>query len=167
MLNHFDPETMQLNRGRSEPSARWSFTTVGDPAGAHEVLIVCAVSVSSLALDDLVATVAAADGAEAAMAWRRARAQEFALRLRDMLARHLSDAELMIHVQDGGSADLVRVILTRRRDDAAAVEGELADRVQAIRDRALATWSEQLRVTVQALYEPAESAPTGIYNRPE
>jgi hypothetical protein len=159
MLDHGDTATTQLtNRRPAEPSARWSFTTVSEPSGAHDALIVCALSVASLGLDDLAATVAAAEGSDEAVAWRRARAQEFALRLRDALAQRLSNAELMIHVQEGVGADLVRIILTRRDDDSAAVENELAERVEAIRDRAWAVWSEQLRIATQALYGAAESA---------
>ena len=164
MLDHADTATTQLiNRRPSEPSARWSFTTVGEPSGAHEALIVCALSVASLGLDDLAATVAAAEGDDEAVAWRRARAQEFALRLRDALAHRLSDAELMIHVQEGVGADLVRIIPIGRDDDSVVVESELAERVEAIRERAWAIWSEQLRITTRALYESPETGASGAW----
>ena len=159
MLDQGDTATIQLtNRQPPAATAGWSFTTVGEPSGEHEALIVCAVSVASLGLDDLMATVAAVEGRDEAVAWRRARAEEFALRLRETLAHRLSDAELMVHVQEGPGADLVRVILTRRNDDSTALESELTERVEAIRDRAWATWSEQLRITTRALYESSQSA---------
>jgi hypothetical protein len=115
----------------------------------------------NLGIDDLAAQVAARSGAAEAARWRRARAREYALRLRDQLRMHVSNAESVVHADETDSDDRLQVIVTADDGETAHLERDIAERVEAISKRTWINWAESLRVTMAALDEldtPAEDA---------
>jgi hypothetical protein len=118
------------------------------------VLVVYRLAVARLGIEDLTREVAACYGSKEAARWQRARVREFVTNLREQLRLHLAATELIIHAEEGTADDRLQVIPTVPSGDAqetARLEQEIAERVEAISERAWITWSEGLRLTMATL----------------
>ena len=132
----------------------WSFTASTGPAEQDNALVVYRLSITSLGIDDLSAEIARRCGTTEARRWRRARAAEYIVRLRDQLRLHISCAELIVHADEADADDRLQVIATVPSgdvDETARIEQDIADRVQAISKRAWIAWSDGLRLTLATM----------------
>lgn len=152
---------VRFSSARSRGPAEWSFTASTGPSDHDNALVVYRLSLVNLGIDDLSDDVAKRCGTREALRWRRARASEYITRLRDQLRLHISNAELIVHVDEADADDRLQVIATLPSGDlneTALLEQDIADRVQAISKRAWIAWSEGLRLTMSTMNELEESA---------
>lgn len=137
----------------TEPVRPWSFTASSPPRDAQDVLVVCRVPLGTLGIDDLVDEIVERCGEEEGRQWHYARAEEYGKSLVNALRMHISNAELMVHLDEDAGKERIQVIVTPTGDptEAARREVEVVDRVEAIRKRAWLTWWQSLRETVYEL----------------
>jgi len=147
----------QVTRGarvlRTRPAAEWSFVAATEPDRRDDHLIFVRLHLDSLRIDDLATEVAASSNQAEAIRWRRARAQEFALRLRDRLRLHLPSAEISVYVHEGPGEDRLKVILASFCENAAQIEATITDRAEAINRQTWTDWWEGLRITMSTLHQ--------------
>jgi hypothetical protein len=135
------------------PARPWSYTASSPPRDAQDLLVVCHVPLGTLGIDDLVDEVVDRCGDGEARTWQHARAEEYGKSLLSALRMHISNAELMVHLDEEPGPGRVQVMVTPTGDPAEAArrEVEVLDRVEAIRKRAWLTWWQSLRDTVNGL----------------
>ena len=144
-------------------AAPWSFTIATEPCASDEAMVVYALPLRALGIDDLIAVAVQRAGPAEGRRWGRARAQEYATRLRDALRRYLSTAEVIVHVAEHGESERLQVTLDPKAGspESSTLAEDLASRVDAIRKRTWVTWHEGLRATeaaLAALEEPHRAA---------
>lgn len=147
-------EVTRFAPARARTTAHWSFTASTGPTEQDNALVVYRLSIANLGIDDLSNEIASQCGAMEAVRWRRARAREYIVRLRDQLRMHVSHAELIVHADEADADDRLQVIATVPSGDVnetARIEQEIADRVEAISKRAWIAWSEGLRLTLATM----------------
>jgi hypothetical protein len=94
-------------------------------------LVVYRLALSNLGIDDLARDIGARCGAAEGRRWRRERAREYVLRLRDQLRLHLPTTEFIIHAADDEPDDHLQVIVTVSSGDTTETRG----RRHRVRDR--------------------------------
>lgn len=156
-LPSLDSQTPIVARHRHRRiPAVWSCTASTEPHDDDKVLVIYRLPLSRLGIEDLSAEVAARCGRAEAVRWQRARVREHVTNLREQLRLHLTAAEFIVHAEEGAAQARLQVIATVPSGDAhetARLEREVADRVEAIAQRAWTTWYEGLCLSIATLRE--------------